>query len=237
MLWVFGCDASFSSSFHRVFSFVARRRLGGRACREAAGLSHCDGKFAMNRSCEIINRIGQKKGLVAQRIRGPMQAQLQEHLPLSESLPSESDGNDGQSHLHQVLQCSVLPDAVNLGRPKDSAHAPISPDQLRQFAQKLPTNTHVTSLNLSYQSIGPGAMLELVGPLALLTSLQELHLAGAYAPAHVFMTVWQHVIRFVLNSAALFHGLSSLCQEARVAFTRVHTRIPYLCRQRNNQNI
>ena len=167
-----------------------------------------------------------------------MQAQLQEHLPLSESLPSESDGNDhhGQSHLHQVLQCSVLPDAVNLGRPKDSAHAPISPDQLRQLAQKLPTNTHVTSLNLSYQSIGPGAMLELVGPLALLTSLQELHLAGAYALAHVFMIVWQYVIRFALNSATLLHGFSSLCQEARVAFVRVDTRIPYLCRQRNNQN-
>jgi hypothetical protein len=112
--------------------------------------------------------------------------------PMSESLASESDENEHcQSHLHQILQCSVLPDAVNLGRPKDSTHAPITSNQLRQFAQMLPENTHVTSLNLSYQSIGPDAMLELVGPLALLTSLQELHLAGAYALAYVFMIVLQ----------------------------------------------
>jgi hypothetical protein len=78
-----------------------------------------------------------------------------------------------------------------LGRPKDSTLMPVTPDQLRQFAQKLPTNTHVTLLNLSYQNIGPDVMLELVGPLALLTSLQELHLAGAYALAYVFMIVLQ----------------------------------------------
>ena len=111
---------------------------------------------------------------------------------MSESLASESDENEHcQSHLHQILQCSVLPDAVNLGRSKDSTHAPITSNQLRQFAQMLPENTHVTSLNQSYQSIGPDAMLELVGPLALLTSLQELHLAGAYALAYVFMIVLQ----------------------------------------------
>ena len=97
-----------------------------------------------------------------------------------------ADENDGeQSHLHQVLQCSVLPDAVNLGRPKESTQAPMTPDQLRQIAQKLSTNSHVTALNLSYQSIGPDALLELVAPLALLTSLRELHLAGACALAYV----------------------------------------------------
>jgi hypothetical protein len=96
-----------------------------------------------------------------------------------------------QSNLQQVLQSSVLPHAINLGRPKDSTRVPMTPDQLRQFAQKLPTNTHVTLLNLNYQSIGPDVLLELVGPLALLTSLQELHLAGAYALAYVFMIVLQ----------------------------------------------
>ncbi len=85
-----------------------------------------------------------------------------------------------QLNLHQLLQSSALPDAINLGRPKDSTLMPVTPDQLRQFAQKLPTNTHVTLLNLSYQNIGPEVMLERVGPLALLTSLQELHLAGDY---------------------------------------------------------
>jgi hypothetical protein len=54
----------------------------------------------------------------------------------------------------------------------------MTPDQLRKFAQKLTTNTHVTLLNLNYESIGPDVLLELVGPLALLTSLRELHLAG-----------------------------------------------------------
>ena len=116
----------------------------------------------------------------AKQIGGLMQAQLPKHLLLSESLASESDEtDDDQSHLHQVLQCSILPGAVNLGRPKDSTRVPMTPDQLRQFAQNLRTNTHVTLLNLSYQSIGPDVLLELVGPLALLTSLRELHLAGA----------------------------------------------------------
>jgi hypothetical protein len=87
--------------------------------------------------------------------------------------------DDDQSHLHKVVQCSILPDAINLG--KDSTRVPVTPDQLRQFAQKLPTNTHVTLLNLSYQNIGPEVMLKLIGPLALLTSLRELHLAGTDA--------------------------------------------------------
>ena len=85
---------------------------------------------------------------------GPHTAQLQKHLPLSESWASESDEtDDDQSHLHKVVQCSILPDAINLGI--DSTRVPVTPDQLRQFAQKLPTNTHVTLLNLSYQNIGP----------------------------------------------------------------------------------
>jgi hypothetical protein len=109
---------------------------------------------------------------------------------MSESPVSESDENDPhQSHLLHVLQCSVLPDAVDLGRQKDSTRPPMSPDQLPQFAQKLPANTHVTSLNLSYQSVDPDALLELFAPLALLTSLRELYLAGAYGLAYGHMSL------------------------------------------------
>ena len=156
---------------------------------------------------QIINRAAAESESAATKIRDHMQAQLlgaaasalsdlkEECLVaagLSEAQAKRfiaelggdnaADENDGeQSHLHQVLQCGVLPDAVNLGRPKESTQAPMTPDQLRQFAQELPANTHVTSLNLSYQSIGTDAMRELVAPLALLTSLRELHLAGACA--------------------------------------------------------
>ena len=161
----------------------------------------------MNRLRQIINRAAAESESAATKIRDHMQAQLlgaaasalsdleEECLVavgLSEAQAKRfiaelggdnaADENDGeQSHLHQVLQCGVLPDAVNLGRPKESTQAPMTPDQLRQIAQKLSTNSHVTALNLSYQSIGPDALLELVAPLAVLTSLRELHLAGACA--------------------------------------------------------
>jgi hypothetical protein len=76
-----------------------------------------------------------------------MARSLRRILPMSESPAPESDENDpNQSHLLHVLQCSVLPDAVDLGRQKDSTRPLMTPDQLRQFAQKLPANTHVTSL-------------------------------------------------------------------------------------------
>ena len=90
--------------------------------------------------------------------------------------------------LFQILQqSSVLPDAINLGLPSHGTRTPITPDQIRHFAQKLPTSTHVTLLNLSFQSIGPDLLLELVGQLALLTSLRELHLAGVCADIYLHM--------------------------------------------------
>ena len=140
----------------------------------------------MNRLRQIINRAAAESESAATKIRDHMQAQLlgaaAKRFIAELGGDKAADENDGeQSHLHQVLQCGVLPDAVNLGRPKESTQAPMTPDQLRQFAQKLPTNTHVTALNLSYQSIGTDAMRELIAPLALLTSLRELHLAGACA--------------------------------------------------------
>ena len=86
---------------------------------------------------------------------------------------------DGQSRLRQVLEGSVLPDAVNLGRCRGEPRK-ITCDELRQLAMKLPANTSVTSLDLSHQNMGPDMLLELAAPLALLTCLRQLNLAGAY---------------------------------------------------------
>ncbi len=112
-------------------------------------------------------------------------------------MASESDANVAdQAILHQVLQSSVLPNTINLN---GSTMVPMTPDQLRQFAQKLPTNTHVTSLNLSYQSIEPDLLLELIGSLALLTSLRELHLAGACELTNICACTLQHLMRQLLT--------------------------------------
>jgi hypothetical protein len=138
----------------------------------------------------IPNREPLKRWFRVQKVRDAMEAQPPQNLPMSESPAPESDANDpNQSHLLHVLQCSVLPDAVDLGRQKDSTRPPMAPDQLRLFAQKLPANTHVTSLNLSYQNMDPDALLELFAPLALLTSLRELYLAGAYTFAYGHMSL------------------------------------------------
>ena len=94
---------------------------------------------------------------------------MQDHQP----------GDNGQSRLRQVLEGSVLPDAINLGRREDGPWT-MTRDELRQLAMKLPANTSVTSLDLSHQNMGPDMLLELAGPLALLTCLQQLNLAGAY---------------------------------------------------------
>lgn len=107
-------------------------------------------------------------------------------------MASESNANvTDQSILQQVLQSSVLPNAINLN---GSTMMPMTPDQLRQFVLKLPTSTHVTSLNLSHQSIAPDLLLELIGSLALLTSLRELHLAGACALTIICACALQHLM-------------------------------------------
>ena len=79
------------------------------------------------------------------------------------------DGDDG----------SVLPAAINLDRRKDGPWT-MTRDDLRQLAMKLQANTSVTSLDLSHQNMGPDMLLELAAPLALLTCLRQLNLAGAY---------------------------------------------------------
>ncbi len=94
---------------------------------------------------------------------------MQDHQP----------GDNGQSRLRQVLEGSVLPDAINLGRRKDGPWT-MTRDELRQLAMKLPANTSVTSLDLSHQNMGADMLLELAGPLALLTCLRQLNLAGEY---------------------------------------------------------
>ncbi len=94
-------------------------------------------------------------------------------------MQAHQPSDDGQSRLREVLECSVLPDAINLGRRKDGPWT-ITRNELRQLAMKLPANTSVTSLDLSHQNMGPDMLLELAGPLALLTCLQQLNIAGAY---------------------------------------------------------
>jgi ubiquitin len=92
---------------------------------------------------------------------------------------AEAEAADGQSRLRQVLKSSFLPDAINLGSRKGGPWT-MTRDEFRQLAMKLPANTSVTSLDLSYQNMGPDMLLELAGPLALLTGLRQLNLAGAY---------------------------------------------------------
>ena len=94
-------------------------------------------------------------------------------------MQAHQPSDDGQSRLRHVLEGSVLPDAINLGRCKDGPWT-ITRDELRQLAMKLPANTSVASLDLSYQNMGPDMLLELAGPLSQLTCLQQLNVAGAY---------------------------------------------------------
>ena len=94
-------------------------------------------------------------------------------------MQAHQPSDDGQSRLRHVLEGSVLPDAINLGRRKDEPWS-MTRDELRQLAMKLPANTSVTSLDLSYQNMGPDMLLELAGPLSQLTCLQQLNVAGAY---------------------------------------------------------
>ncbi len=98
-------------------------------------------------------------------------------------MQAHQPSDDGQSRLRHVLEGSVLPDAINLGRRKDEPWT-MTRDELRQLAMKLPANTSVTSLDLSHQNMGPDMLLELAGPLALLTCLRHLNLAGAYVPPY-----------------------------------------------------
>ena len=98
-------------------------------------------------------------------------------------MQAHQPSDDGQSRLRHVLEGSVLPDAINLGRRKDEPWI-MTRDELRQLAMKLPANTSVTSLDLSHQNMGPDMLLELAGPLALLTCLRQLNLAGAYVPPY-----------------------------------------------------
>ena len=95
--------------------------------------------------------------------------------------------DDGQSRLRQVLEGSELPAAINLSSRKDGPWT-MTRDELRQLAMKLRANPSVTSLDLSHQNMGPAMLLELAGPLALLTCLRQLNLAGAYVCSRA--TVW-----------------------------------------------
>ena len=113
--------------------------------------------------------------------------------PLHDSPPSTCGGDGDLFDPYTVLQCSVFPDAVNLGRQKDSAQHTISPDQLQLLALKLQENPHVTALDLSNQSIGADAMLELAGHFIRLTSLRELNLSGAFASGGSNTNISNHV--------------------------------------------
>ncbi len=94
-------------------------------------------------------------------------------------MQAHQPSDDGPSRVRQVLEGSVLPAAINLGSRKDGPWT-MTRDELRQLAMKLLANTSVTSLDLSYQNMGPDMLLELAGPLALLTRLRQLNLAGTY---------------------------------------------------------
>jgi hypothetical protein len=61
-------------------------------------------------------------------------------------MQAHEPSGDGQSRLRQVLEGSVLPDAINLGRCRGEPWK-ITCDELRQLAMKLPENTSVTSLD------------------------------------------------------------------------------------------
>ena len=101
-------------------------------------------------------------------------------------MQAHQPSDDGQSRLRQVLEGSVLPDAINLGK-RNGGPWTMTRDELQQLAMKLRANTSVTSLDLSYRNMGPDMLLELAGPLALLTCLRQLNLAGAYVQPYM---VW-----------------------------------------------
>jgi hypothetical protein len=122
-------------------------------------------------------------------------------------MQARQPADDGQSRLRQVLEGSVLPDAINLSRRKDGPWTMTS-DELRQLAMKLPANTSVTSLDLSHQNMGPDMLLELAGPLALLTCLRQLNLAGAYVQPYGLGLKASMLVGFLLGRL-LFFFLSS----------------------------
>jgi hypothetical protein len=74
-------------------------------------------------------------------------------LPLCGSEPSSCGGDGDEFEPYTILQRSVLPDAINLGRQKDSAQNRMTPHQLRELALKLQDNPHITALDLSNQWI------------------------------------------------------------------------------------
>jgi hypothetical protein len=106
---------------------------------------------------------------------------MQAHHPDQPDSEGPAANGDSQSFARLVLESGDLSDAMNLSLQPDSTRAPLTSDDLQQLALKLHMNPHVTALNLGYQRIGPDLLLELAPPLALLTSLRELNLAGEWA--------------------------------------------------------
>ena len=129
-------------------------------------------------------------------------------------MQARQPGDDGQSRLRQVLEGSVLPGAINLGRRKDGPWT-ITRYELRQLAMKLPANTSVTSLDLSHQNMGADMLLELAGPLALLTCLRQLNLGGAYVQPYGLGLKASMLIGFLLGRFLLFSCHLHTCITAR----------------------
>jgi hypothetical protein len=107
-----------------------------------------------------------------------MQAPHPDQLDSESSSPGPATIGDSRSYARLVLESGDLSDAINLSMQPDSTRAPLTSDDLQQLALKMQMNPHVTALNLGYQRIGPDMLLELARPIALLTSLRELNLAG-----------------------------------------------------------
>jgi hypothetical protein len=110
-----------------------------------------------------------------------MQAQHPDQLDSESSSSGPPAHGDSQSFARPVLESGDLSDVINLSMEPDSTRVPMTSDDLQKLALKLHMNPHVTALNLGYQRLGPDTLLELAPPLALLTSLRELNLAGELA--------------------------------------------------------
>ena len=106
-----------------------------------------------------------------------------------EASPFESSTSGGDFDFLEVLHGSGgVPTVVNLSKRDDCER--MTSDQLRQLALKLQAHPHVTVLNLSGQDIGLDMLHELVGPIALQTSLRELYLASACACSCASSILW-----------------------------------------------
>jgi hypothetical protein len=119
-----------------------------------------------------------------------MQSQSEDSL-LHGSAPSSCGGDGDQCDPYPVLQCSVLPDAINLGRQKESAQSTLSPHQLRLLALKLQEHPHVTALDLSNQCIGADAILELAGhfvPPPPLTTTLHLRIENCFCAGTAYFS-------------------------------------------------